>query len=57
MSRPTLSLPQMPETATVREAKDHARAVSGEAEPTIVAFAMRLITDRDKWFNTRRKSH
>lgn len=57
MSRATLTLPQMPETATVREAKEVARAVAGEAEPAVVNFAMRLIADRDLWFNTRRKPH
>jgi hypothetical protein len=56
MSRATLTLPQMPETAMVREAKELARAVAGEPEPAVVAFAMRLIADRDLWFNTRRKS-
>ena len=57
MSRATLTLPQTPETATVREAKELARAVAGEAEPAVVNFAMRLIADRDLWFNTRRKPH
>ena len=56
MSRATLTLPQMPETVMVREAKELARAVAGEPEPAVVAFAMRLIADRDLWFNTRRKS-
>jgi hypothetical protein len=57
MARATLTLSQMPETAMVREAKELARAVAGEAEPTVVNFAMRLIADRDLWFNTRRKPH
>ena len=57
MSRATLTLPEMPETATVREAKELACAVAGDCEPALVAFAMRMIFDRDLWFNTRRKAH
>ena len=44
-----LSRPEVGESALVKEAKDVARGL--DADPSLVAMAVRLIQDRDDWMN------
>lgn len=52
-----LTLPDIPETARVREAKEVARSACEDTEPDprLVNWAMKLIEARDEWSNTRRR--
>lgn len=52
-----LTLPDIPETARIREAKEVARSACDDADPppALVNWAMKLIEARDDWNNTRRR--
>ena len=52
--RSTLTLPEMPETAVVREAKSLCQSI-GEDDPALINWTIGLINDRDLWYNTKRK--
>lgn len=54
MARPLLKLAEIPETASVKEARDATRGFDND--PGVLAWALKLIEARDDWANRVRRS-
>lgn len=55
--QPLHARPEAPESAPVREAKGLAREVGYDGDPLMIAFALALIEERDRWNGKSSRGH